>query len=273
MGQNSGQTVYDFGMANGGDVKYYLRKGFNVIGVEANPVSCANVEAALGSEIGSGRLKVVNKAIGEEAGALPFFVCDEMTTLSTASPKLVKEWTERGHEFREIEVEFCRANEVFAQDTNPYFVKIDIEGFDLICLRQILTNGIAPEYVSLEVDFANFEEAIALCEEHGFSEFQIIDQSTIGSTQDVITAQDGSQEVFSFRPGNAGKFGADLDESWAKAEIVTAQLERIRIQFKMVSALRKLLSWSAPARALRDALLSQIKIRNSWYDLHARRAG
>ena len=64
-------VIYDFGMNNGDDVAYYLLKGHRVIGVEANPDLCAEVEERFAREIESGRLKVLNVALAEEESAEP----------------------------------------------------------------------------------------------------------------------------------------------------------------------------------------------------------
>lgn len=41
-------VIYDFGMNNGDDTEYYLLKGANVVGVDANLALCDEVRASSG---------------------------------------------------------------------------------------------------------------------------------------------------------------------------------------------------------------------------------
>src|SRR5688500_12365369 len=155
--------IYDFGMDTGEDTEYYLRKGFDVVAVEANPASCELVAERLRAHLDSGSLTILNRAIGDSAGKLPFFVCNEMSARSTASRELVALWSNEGETFHEVEVEFCAADGIAAEYGPAYYVKIDIEGHDIICLRQLLTGGGGPEYLSFEVDFGTYREALSIC--------------------------------------------------------------------------------------------------------------
>lgn len=64
-------VIYDFGMNNGDDVDYYLRKGMRVVGVEANPELCNLVEKRFAADIKAGRLVVLNVALSEAESAAP----------------------------------------------------------------------------------------------------------------------------------------------------------------------------------------------------------
>ena len=76
-------VIYDFGMNNGDDAEYYLLKGSKVVGVDANPALCRQVEQRFAAEIGEGRLVVLNCALPRgEAGATDFFIHKENDVLS-----------------------------------------------------------------------------------------------------------------------------------------------------------------------------------------------
>jgi len=49
-------------MSNGDDVEYYLEKGCQVIGIEANPDSCEACAARFAEPIAIGKLKIINCA-------------------------------------------------------------------------------------------------------------------------------------------------------------------------------------------------------------------
>ena len=54
------KIIYDFGMNNGDDLAYYLKKGTKVVGVEANPELCTLAEKRFADEIQNGSLIVLN---------------------------------------------------------------------------------------------------------------------------------------------------------------------------------------------------------------------
>ena len=62
--------IFDFGMHDGSDTAYYLRKGFRVVAVEANPELVAAGQSRFRAEIAEGRLTIVNKAIAEQPGTI-----------------------------------------------------------------------------------------------------------------------------------------------------------------------------------------------------------
>ncbi len=57
---NPERIIYDFGMNNGDDLPYYLEKGTQVVGVEANRSLCDLVRERYSEEIRSGQLVIEN---------------------------------------------------------------------------------------------------------------------------------------------------------------------------------------------------------------------
>src|SRR5271155_3844914 len=68
--------IYDIGMNNGDDTAYYLRRGFHVIAVEADPQLAATGAERFANEIESGRLTILNIGIAAEEGEFPFWICE-----------------------------------------------------------------------------------------------------------------------------------------------------------------------------------------------------
>ena len=66
--------IFDVGAHIGEDSEFYLRKGFNVVAVEANPALCDGLKQRFADEIDDGRFILVDKAIAEQAGSVAFFV-------------------------------------------------------------------------------------------------------------------------------------------------------------------------------------------------------
>src|SRR5213593_4023745 len=68
--------IFDIGVNNGDDTAHYLRRGFRVVGVEANPEMVANCERRFQAEIRAGRLVLLNAALAAEEGVVSFFVSE-----------------------------------------------------------------------------------------------------------------------------------------------------------------------------------------------------
>src|SRR5688572_26149772 len=67
------KLIYDLGVHHGDDTEFYLRKGFQVIGVEADPMQYESVRNHLSEYIQDGRLTLLNVGIWESRGSLTFY--------------------------------------------------------------------------------------------------------------------------------------------------------------------------------------------------------
>ena len=56
--------VYDVGLHKGEDTEFYLRKGFRVVGIEANPTLVVAAKIRFQDEIAKGQLKLIDGAVG-----------------------------------------------------------------------------------------------------------------------------------------------------------------------------------------------------------------
>ena len=83
--------IFDVGAHCGEDTEFYLKKGFRVIAVEANPVLCEQLVQKFGPFLADGRLVLVNKAVSNVAGRVKFYVNTRTTVWGT----LASEWVER----------------------------------------------------------------------------------------------------------------------------------------------------------------------------------
>ena len=64
MNSNLKELIFDIGMYDGSDTRYYLNEGFRVLAIETNPVLVQRAKELLFyDEIKSGRLKILNFAI------------------------------------------------------------------------------------------------------------------------------------------------------------------------------------------------------------------
>ena len=179
--------IYDFGMHIADDTEVYLKKGFRVVAVEADPLLCDQARKRFPDAVSIGDLIILNWAVGELEGILNFYVCNERTSLSTASKQVVKvQMLKNGVTYRTVPVEFTTADKILAQLGPARYTKIDIEGHDLMCLEQIARGEQAPDYLSFEVDVRTCHRAIETCRKMQFNRFALVSQSTVKGMQAPI---------------------------------------------------------------------------------------
>lgn len=263
-----GRLVYDFGMDSREDTEYYLERGFRVVVVEADPAMCAEAEERFCAEIADGSLVVVNKAIGRERGSFTFHVCDTMSAWSTASDTLRDHWMAHGASFHTIEVEFVNAGDLIAAFGEPYYVKIDIEGHDQICLDQLHAAGVCPTWVSLELDLKRSNEALATLQKMGFDRFTLVNQAKVPEQRIPPTSTEGRYVDYRFCIGHTGLFGSDLDQPSLALHQIRQKLRVIRWQgkaAKLVTMLGRIIPGVPDPATLFPA-------NQTWYDLHASRS-
>ena len=138
--------IYDVGMNNGDDTAYYLRRGFRVVAIEAAPAPVQRAEERFRREIAAGRLTLLNVAIAETDGTRPFWICDAHSDWSSFDRAIA---AREGVAHHPIAVTCRRFRSVLEEFGVPYYLKIDIEGSDHLCV-DALTPDDTPKYLSLE---------------------------------------------------------------------------------------------------------------------------
>lgn len=255
--------IYDFGMHSADDTEVYLKKGFRVVAIEADPALCVLARLRLAKDIETSNLIILNRAIGSGEGVLDFHVCNEDSRLSTASHALLEERSRDGMTFRAEKIDFTTADNVLGTYGPARYVKIDIEGHDLMCLEQIAASGISPDYLSFEVDFKTYRRAVAVCRKMGFTRFAMVAQRHVGGSIAPSPSKEGNSIDHTFALGESGPFGDDLNVEWQTARRVTLQCFAIYYQMKLHGLMRRL-----GLKRYADRIWLPIL---SWYDIHAGR--
>ena len=210
---SSGQwegVIYDVGLHAGEDTEFYLKKGFQVVAVDANPAVIESAHKRFGKEVQSGQLVLLNVGIVEqETGEkLTFYVNENRSEWSSFVKKIA---LRDGAPHHTVEVD-CRS---LASITNsygfPYYVKIDIEGHDHLALKSLMHSGIHPKYLSVENGNAGM---LKYLHESGYTEFKYIQQRTIPRTKLTQPALEGVFVDFEFPQGSSGPFGEETPGQW-----------------------------------------------------------
>src|SRR5262245_10543636 len=174
--------IYDVGAHKGEDAEFYLLKGFRVVAIEAVPALCDDIRVRLRPYLESGQLTLINAAIAERAGPIPFFINRRISVYGTIS----ENWARRNELFDapsdKATVDGIRFSDVLAEHGVPYYLKIDIEGSDVLCLHALKSFPSRPKFVSIEsatVCWADAIEEFSVLGELGYSRFKLVQQRDV----------------------------------------------------------------------------------------------
>lgn len=162
--------IYDVGMHDGEDTAFYLHQGHTVIAVDANPDSAAKGAVRFRKEIGEGHLTILNLAIAEQPGEMEFWVCDSVSMWSSFNRDIASRYGSKHHS---VMVRTVRFSEILAQFGCPHYLKVDIEGYDYLCLEDLDTQN-KPRYVSVET--GGTLRLLDLLKDRGYTRFKLIRQ-------------------------------------------------------------------------------------------------
>jgi len=262
--------IYDFGMDLCQDTDFYLAKGFRVVAIEANPSTCAMAVEKYTSAIESGQLIIVNKAISETGEPLVFHVCHTLSAWSTADKRLRDRLVrQEGAIFEEVIVEGVSSAAILAQYGVPYFAKIDIEGFDLICLQGFHSAPSRPQFISTEVALRTARQQLSCLTELGYRRFALVGQAKAPLQKPPRPASEGRDVDYSFMHHASGLFGRELQAEWTTAERVARRCEMIHWQGRASQALY-IVSRIRPLKSTCEWLRQRLlPLACDWYDIHA----
>jgi FkbM family methyltransferase len=205
------RIIYDLGSNNGDDIPYYLLKSDLVVAVEANPRLCDLVKVRFAREIEVGKLIVENCVldINESTQQVPFYIHKHAHVLSQFPPPDSSVISQ----FDEVYLPSKNVRELIHNYGKPYYVKIDIEHYDHVILRELLNHNIRPPYISAESHSIEvFSLLVALGK---YNSFKLVDGETVSTRyKDAIITADAGPQKYSFPHHSAGPFGNDIGGPW-----------------------------------------------------------
>jgi len=271
--------VYDIGMHKGEDTDYYLKKGFRVIAFEADPDLIQHCRSRFAEAIECGRLTIVEGAIveqqvGETAGrTVRFYKNLEKSVWGTVNEAWAHRNEKLGTHNHIVEVKAIALTECLQKYGIPYYMKIDIEGADTICLKSLLGFELKPSYISMESEKVSFEglrEEVNLLERLGYDKFKAVQQQNVNHQAEPTSSDEGVYVGYRFQYGSSGLFGKDLSGTWKSKEQVVREYRITFILYRLFGdsgSLKKVLIARLFRRAMEIALGRPIP---GWYDTHAR---
>ena len=95
----------------------------------------------------------------------------------------------------------------------PSFMKVDIEGSDMLCLQALLEFEQRPQSLSIEshkTDWSRIQQEFALLDRLGYDRFAVVQQGDIPGKSVQTRKLDGAPLTFCFEEDSSGPFGSDV---------------------------------------------------------------
>jgi len=183
--------IFDIGAHEGDDTGYYLKQGYNVVAVEANPDLAKRLENIFEKEIIEEKLVVINAAIAEnDRQTVSFFISKDNWRSSIIKDHAAREASIT----RTVELQTVTLSGLIKKYGAPFYCKIDIEGYDAIAINSLSNERERPSCISCEISCHSIEEinrnndllyeTISALKTAGYSTFKLIDQYTLIQLRD-----------------------------------------------------------------------------------------
>ncbi|AFZ28077.1 methyltransferase, FkbM family [Cylindrospermum stagnale PCC 7417] len=260
--------IIDVGVHTGQDTEFYLKKGFRVVGIEAHPDIYESTKKRLNSYIENGQLTLLNVAISPKDEPVTFYANLDRTFWGTTSVDWAREGESAfGTRSVEMIVEGRTFERVLEEFGIPYYLKVDIEGADLLCIQALRQFEIKPQFISMESTKASWSallEELALLKELGYQKFKAINQAKVTQQVCPSPARQGNYIPHQFEYGATGLFGEETPGIWLSQSEVIKAYKGIFLNYK-IFGIKGIIHRFPVGKMLLDAL----NIKEPWYDTHA----
>lgn len=278
--------IFDVGMHKGEDAEFYLRKGFRVVGFEADPDLMAICRNRLRSFVDANRLMPIEAAVVSredlEAGRtrVPFYRNDGNSVWGTVCSDRAVHYARLGASSTVIDVDVVDFASVLRSYGVPRYMKVDIEGCEMVCIDALKDFAERPDYLSIEsnkTSYAKIEQEINILVGLGYDGFQAVNQAEIFKFQSPPRpAREGRYVARAFELGSSGLFGAELGDDWKSEKEILRLYRVIRLGHILLGDEGVMNGWGfRGAWRLREmarrALNRYAKcVVLGWHDTHAR---
>lgn len=260
--------IYDVGMHTGKDTEFYLKKGFKVVAIEANPRLVEQVCLRLGQYLADGTLTICELAVAGYEGQIEFYMNDKHDDWGTISKSAASRNERFGATTTVIKVKCTQFQGILRKYGIPYYLKVDIEGADSLCLEALSTFEERPKYISLEVGPTSFEETftkLSLLWNLGYRSFKTVNQAANRKVQCQNPPLEGSFVDYRFDGTSSGPFGEEAPGNWMSIEETVKRFRRLLAEqkhFGPEGTLYKTIFHRTYEILRREPV--------GWYDLHAK---
>jgi FkbM family methyltransferase len=209
------KIIYDLGANNGDDIPYYLKKADLVVAVEANPSLCRQIEERFSTPIHEGRLRVENCVlVGEGDDPEVHFYLHKRHHVLGQFPQPDESVI---GDYDKVSLPSQSVMQILHRYGPTYYLKIDIEHYDEVILKELFRNRVRPPFISAES--ASIQVFALLAGLGEYSAFKLVEGATVAKKyKDRAIVVNGSTELYSFPPHSAGPFGEDIEGEWMNAD-------------------------------------------------------
>lgn len=235
--------IFDIGVNAGEDTRYYLDKGFNVVGVEANPLIAEKLRVEFAEEIETGTFILEECGLWHERSNLTFYRNldnDHWSSFEAAYG------CRNGTAYEELNIDCITTEDFYAKYGTPRFMKIDVEGADKFIVSDLNKVAVKPIYVSVE-EYGH--DAIINLHKAGYTRFQFTAQRDKSWAVPPNPPKEGGYISKTFTGYDSGLFGSELPGEWLDYETALSDF----------------------ASKVRNESYEYVGPENEWYDIHAMR--
>lgn len=265
------RLIMDVGMHTGKDTEFYLRKGFHVVAIEANPELVNQVEDRLEEYVRTGALRIVNVAVNSFEGEVDFFVNQQKDDWGTISTAFAERNQRLGTQNRVIKVPCVRFEEILREQGIPYYLKVDVEGVDRLCLEALHRVEGRPKYISIEAGLNSSDETFTELSHLwtlGYRRFKIVNQALNHTIRCPFPPLEGDFVDARFDGHTSGPFGEEAPGRWMSVRETLTQYDKKLRDQRLFGVDGKFFNTRL---ARLDAFYRRIAGQEpvGWYDIHA----
>jgi O-antigen/teichoic acid export membrane protein len=269
--------IYDVGMHKGQDTDFYLKKGFRVIGFEANPENAAFCRERFAAAIESGDLIIVEGAITEffstdaNSKTVKFYRNENHSLWGSTSDDWAYRNEVMGTSNEVIEVAAVNFTNALEKYGIPFYLKADIVGSETICLKSLLEFENKPDYLSIrseKVIFRRLEKEFELLEQLGYNRYKAVQQEF--SHLKVSINSNGGEQLYSFEEGGSGPFAEETEGEWKTKDKVLDDYKRIFVYYWLFGDYSYLIQTEKGRKFIAQMERLARRPLPGWYDTHAR---
>ena len=159
------KLVFDVGANKGNKTRALLELGCDVIAVEPEFKSLRTLQYRFGN---NKRVKIVEKGLSDKPGKATIHIAAPRSGFNTLSDKWVgilgqsdvNRFEKKIAYSDEYEIELSTLDELIKTFGLPYFIKIDVEGYELNVLKGLTQ---APDFISFETNLPEFLDETKQC--------------------------------------------------------------------------------------------------------------
>jgi FkbM family methyltransferase len=245
-----------------------VKRGYRVVSVECDPDHVSFLRRRFNREIETGTVTIVDHAISLNGGDVVLYRNKTYSDWGTIDVGFAERNRSLGTEIEQTTVNSITAQDMFAAHGVPYYLKVDIEGSDIVVLRALADFEERPKYLSFEAEGTSFNKLRAefeILQSLGYFEFKLSKQNLVPFQKVPRNSVHGKGIDYTFEHGSTGLFGEDLDMPWFNDHFGINYYKAVFVQYDLERALR-----SGLLQGDYDQFLSKYEHTPVWYDTHAR---